>query len=405
MLFEMLTGRVPFEGETPLSVALKHKSQMPKNPRELNPHINAALAGVILKCLEKDRNKRYQSADDLRTDLDRILQGLPTTETNFAKRDPITSREITVTFRLKKLLVPGLVVLGLAGLVLIGRLTVFKPKSSQASFPSSDTRLVVVPPAPAGKTSFGTLDTSPRSSPSRSIIGFLVGEAQKYIKAEDLDKIKTIQEPQLFLESLKKLLPQDNAPLMETWNKAYEKVKEGKKYETEGRRDLAQKSNQEGRMQMNELLSLVEARQSVQAARDEMDRSKTLAQKAGRSEKNILFLMARNEESSAEDALNKNDLSGAKTLYRVLGKIYRLSSGCETNEACLKSIQAYVAEQKMDVEAMNPAAVDAWTYEFAGEIVNQAASFLSVKKQPENAVASYIQAAFLYEKIKEKTRP
>ncbi len=63
ILFEMVTGRVPFEGETPLSIAMKHKSETPRNPRELNPHVSAALADVIIRCLEKDRKKRYQSAD------------------------------------------------------------------------------------------------------------------------------------------------------------------------------------------------------------------------------------------------------------------------------------------------------------------------------------------------------
>jgi hypothetical protein len=154
-------------------------------------------------------------------------------------------------------------------------------------------------------------------------------------------------------------------------------------------------------MQMKELLTLVENRQSVQTARDEMARIRDQVRKSGQAEKNILFLIARNQESSAEGASLKNDFSGARTLYLVLGKIYRLALGCANNQTCIQALQAYAAEQKREVDVMNPAQVDRWTYDFAGEIVNQAQSFLS-QKQPENAVASYLQAAFLYEKIKDR---
>ncbi|HSA95701.1 MAG TPA: protein kinase [Acidobacteriota bacterium] len=65
ILFEMLAGRPPFEGDTALSVALKHKTDPPPDPRTLNPSIPGELAQVILKCLEKDREKRFGSAADL----------------------------------------------------------------------------------------------------------------------------------------------------------------------------------------------------------------------------------------------------------------------------------------------------------------------------------------------------
>ena len=45
ILYEMATSRVPFEGETALSVAMKHKGEMPKDPRQLNPNIPADLSG------------------------------------------------------------------------------------------------------------------------------------------------------------------------------------------------------------------------------------------------------------------------------------------------------------------------------------------------------------------------
>jgi TolB-like protein/Flp pilus assembly protein TadD len=113
ILYEMVTGRVPFEGETPLGIAMKHKSEMPRNPKELNAQIPEDLSRVILSCMEKNREKRYQGAEELISELTNIEKGIPTTERVIPKRKPITSREITVTFGLKKLFIPVLVVTAL----------------------------------------------------------------------------------------------------------------------------------------------------------------------------------------------------------------------------------------------------------------------------------------------------
>ncbi len=110
----MVTGRVPFEGETPLSIAMKHKSEAPRDPKELNSQIPDDLSRVILRCLEKDKEKRYQGAEAVLSELANIEKGMPTTERVIPERKPITSREITVTIGMKKLLIPALVVIALA---------------------------------------------------------------------------------------------------------------------------------------------------------------------------------------------------------------------------------------------------------------------------------------------------
>lgn len=72
ILYEMLTGQVPFEGDTPTSIAFKHKYEKPKNPKELNPNIPEVFNNLVLKCIEKDPNTRYQSAEEVLLELDRI---------------------------------------------------------------------------------------------------------------------------------------------------------------------------------------------------------------------------------------------------------------------------------------------------------------------------------------------
>ena len=124
ILYEMLTGRVPFEGDAPFTVGIKQKSEMPKNPKLFNPNIPEDLSGAILKCLEKDKSIRYQSAADLRAELERVEKGVPTTERVEAElltptRKPFTSKEITVKFQPKKLIVPALIVVAVLAAAII----------------------------------------------------------------------------------------------------------------------------------------------------------------------------------------------------------------------------------------------------------------------------------------------
>jgi tetratricopeptide (TPR) repeat protein/tRNA A-37 threonylcarbamoyl transferase component Bud32 len=120
ILYEMATSHVPFAGETALSIAMKHKGEIPRNPKQLNPNIPDDLGSLILKCLEKDKAKRYQSAADVRTDLERIEKGLPTTQRVTPEPRTTASRTITVQFTARKVLGLALAVLGVLALALIG---------------------------------------------------------------------------------------------------------------------------------------------------------------------------------------------------------------------------------------------------------------------------------------------
>jgi TolB-like protein/uncharacterized protein HemY len=133
-----VTGRVPFEGETPLGVAMKHKSEKPEDPRELNAQIPEDLSRVILRCMEKDKEKRYQSAGELRSELENIEKGIPTTERIIPRRKPTTSKEITVTFSLKKIFIPALVFIILIIAGVIGLKMLPQKQASIAVLPFED---------------------------------------------------------------------------------------------------------------------------------------------------------------------------------------------------------------------------------------------------------------------------
>jgi len=130
ILYEMATGQVPFDGETALSVAMKHKSEIPKDPRALNPAVPADLSVVILKCLEKDPAKRFSTAAEVRSDLEKIEKGIPTTERISPKVKSGTSREITVKFRPKQVVVPAsIAVLFIVAVLVVWKVVLKKPLS------------------------------------------------------------------------------------------------------------------------------------------------------------------------------------------------------------------------------------------------------------------------------------
>ncbi len=112
ILFELLTGRVPFEGDTPFSVAYKQKNEPPPSAKKANAQIPEDLDRLILKCLLKDKTKRYQDAAEVMSDLAKLEKGLPATERFIVPRKPLTSRQVTVTFGLKKALIPAAITAG-----------------------------------------------------------------------------------------------------------------------------------------------------------------------------------------------------------------------------------------------------------------------------------------------------
>ncbi|MGI6144253.1 MAG: Stk1 family PASTA domain-containing Ser/Thr kinase [Clostridia bacterium] len=69
VIYEMLTGKVPFEGESPISVALNKIQNDPVPPRQINPQIGEALEKVILRAMVKDPRRRYNSVSELRNNL------------------------------------------------------------------------------------------------------------------------------------------------------------------------------------------------------------------------------------------------------------------------------------------------------------------------------------------------
>ena len=77
VLFEMLTAELPYDAESPISLAMKHVNEPPRSPRESNPDVPEPLDAITLKLLAKNPEDRYASSPELADDLERVRSGLP----------------------------------------------------------------------------------------------------------------------------------------------------------------------------------------------------------------------------------------------------------------------------------------------------------------------------------------
>ena len=95
ILYEALTGHVPFEGESAVAVAMKQVSQVPQRPSSINPQVSPALDGVVMRALEKDPGQRFQSADAFIAALDAALKdpGVGQGTAAFAAAPPLVEEE------------------------------------------------------------------------------------------------------------------------------------------------------------------------------------------------------------------------------------------------------------------------------------------------------------------------
>ena len=142
ILYEMVTGKLPFEGETFVAIALKQRTETPKPPKELNPQLPDDLSRLVLKCLEKSAAARYQSVEEMLADIGKIEKGMPTTERALPVRKPMTSRQITVQFRPNKLILPGLALIAIVvAAIVLPRLLSHK---TGAAVPSGRPSLAIV---------------------------------------------------------------------------------------------------------------------------------------------------------------------------------------------------------------------------------------------------------------------
>lgn len=163
VLYEMLTGRVPFEGETPLSVAMKHKSEDFLAPKLLNSRIPDDLNNLILKCLEKKKANRYQSVEEVSRDISGIEKNIPYAQRVVPKKKPHTSKEITVKLRPKTVLIFSFMI---SIPLVIGGYFLLRPSSMETDIEPGKIQQITYEPG---------LELDPNISPDGKMVAFATG--------------------------------------------------------------------------------------------------------------------------------------------------------------------------------------------------------------------------------------
>jgi serine/threonine protein kinase/tetratricopeptide (TPR) repeat protein len=121
LLYEMLTGHVPFDGDSPVRVALRHVKEKPLEPKDLNLKIPQSVSRVILKCLAKEKEDRYQSTQELLAELIRIEKTMTKTKKDDFMRKKRTAGSGIFRIRKKGIVLGSLVILaGLLVALVIG---------------------------------------------------------------------------------------------------------------------------------------------------------------------------------------------------------------------------------------------------------------------------------------------
>jgi serine/threonine protein kinase len=414
ILFEMVTGRVPFEGTTPLSIVLKHRSEPPADPRTLNAQTSDRLSRLILKCLAKRREDRYATAAEVVEELAAVERSLPTTLQVTTRAKPITSREITVKFSLKKLLVPGLLVVGLvvAGIIYLSNRTPDR-KTDQLSRggliatpnirngghapvvrrsgtpPTSASGEVPAPPGPS---------STERSRGSASaILGYLapfMKDPSKFMNEKDALELNQA------LTEIKQKYPKEAAALGQWLDNIQLRITEGQKQQEAGNLEASKRSYDRGESEMRKLLAQVNERERAETAFKELEEAKQKMAASSQGRPNLLTWIALEKEQDASDAFAKNDFSGARILCGILTRVLLLSPQAADEAQGLAALRDLATGLRKDAESAGAPSKQAWLYERAAAEQDGAGQMAKDGLIPQ-AAEQYILAAFLYEKAKE----
>ncbi|HDT14463.1 MAG TPA: serine/threonine protein kinase [Candidatus Aminicenantes bacterium] len=402
ILFEMVTGRVPFEGETPLSIVLKHRSEPPADPHDINAQISAGLSRIVLKCLAKKREDRYASAADVLEDLSAVERALPVTGQATVRARPVTDREITVKFRLKKMLWPGLplflafaaavfVIIQLADRADTGRALSRVRPTAEASRRGAE----IPPPSPPAEPTITGLAGGSSQSAILSFLTPLIKDSSKFLSEKDAREIESA------LTDLKAKYPKEAAAFSRYIDSIQDRIRQANKEREAGNIEASRRSYDRGESEMRKLLAQVNERDRAEQAFQELQEMKGKMAGASRTGRpNLLTWIALEKEKDASDAFAGNDFSGARILCGILIRVHRLSPKAVDEQRGLEALRELTAEIRGAAEAALAPSKQAWLYERAVTEQESAARMAGEGLVPR-AAEQYILAAFLFEKAKE----
>jgi len=353
VMYEMVTGQVPFEGETPLSIVMKHKSVQPRNVREINTMIPKDLASIIAKCLEKDRAKRYQSAEEFIADLNSVERGLSTQERVVPKKKAVTAvKKIKKTLPWKQILVPAAAVVGCV-IVLLAVLK-FLPKKSkeppveitfaESQIPFDQTPVYeIIQSPPLEEAAEESLPTSPQP-------------AKK--KARPAQRPKPSPEPE------KKANP---TPPPEPVQKP-----------------ILLAPNVDG--------------STAQLGIARMNAARTRAQEKGLEEETRFYQLADARGSDTQKFLAEKKYLESRSLSAALEKLFLISLSEKNDDDRFQELGKYIEGLRRKIDKADKTPQESEVY-LTGINYEKQAVDLAANQEYEKSLQSYIEAAVVYEKL------
>jgi hypothetical protein len=399
ILYEMVTGSAPFKGETPLSIAIKHREEIPQDPSELNTQVSDDLCGVILKCLEKDKDRRYQSAEALLKDLSRIEQGIPTIERVIPiseKKADTGEKELTVTFRPRRLFVAGVFVVVLAaavGVIWVIKQNAGAPGRGQESTVAAGSGLqdpqapesAAEPPTPrmqvlektggvVPSVKFPTGDLAKKIRPedfadimkfSKEFFGGDASQRQQAVGifqllrlgAANIVNLMSEEDVQELIKSLDQVVGgmEAESPFKQEWESVVTHMKQWEELKKQGQEEAAERHYESAVSKLNHLIMQLQIKESADRTRLAVRSTWTDAQ-APKSEQasNLLFDLAGKTVKDADKAYQSRDYDRAGILYTLAGEIFTLSRDCDAEAECVLLLRGLVEQRENKIKDARP---------------------------------------------------
>ncbi|MGB2906934.1 MAG: protein kinase [Candidatus Aminicenantaceae bacterium] len=444
ILYEMVTGRVPFKGETPLSVAIKHREESPVDPCELNTQVSEDLCHVILRCLEKNKANRYQGAADLLEDLSRIEQGIPTIERVIprSEKKTDTSKEVTVSFKPRRLIVVGfllIVILASVGVVmkvsrdmrrasdLTGNLIV--SEESRPTIPSKGERREVLREQIEGMDKSGAISTpelkvvpqpppgievtTPEGFDMSKIVKFsdqYFGEGtNEFLKARGILQVLSYgsahilqllseKDVEKFILAVDKALESMDAddPFAEEWSGIADHIRNWNEFRKIGDNERASFHYGSALNKINRLVPRIQVKDFADRSRREVGRTLQVSvTDLQESDESLLLGLAKSSREDADRAYQAKDFARAGILYSLAGEVFTLNEGCDGDAECLLSLRALVLKRREKADKAG-AGKSISLYTEAQGAESRADRHLNSRNYSE-AADFFLKAAVLYE--------
>jgi len=452
ILYEMVTGRVPFKGETPLSIAIKHREESPVDPGELNTQVSKDLSHVILRCLEKNKANRYQGAADLLEDLSRIEQGIPTLERVIprSEKKTDTDKEITVSFKPRRLMWIGfLLIIILASVGVVMKVSrdmrrasdlsgvIISGEGSRPAIPSKaesrealrermegrrvsgaipETNVQVVTELP-GDVRFNALDAADLSKIIKfcdQYFGEGANEAQRArgilqvlsYGSSHILQLLSGKDVEKFIQAVDKALESMDAddPFAEEWSGIAAHIRNWNEFRKIGDKERASLHYGSALNKINQLAPRIQVKDFADKTRREVGRTWQVSMPdRPESDESLLLGLAESAREDADRAYQARDFGRAGILYSLAGEVFTLSEGCDGDAECVLTMRALVVKRR---EKADQAGVGKSInlYMEAQGLESRADRLLNSQGYRE-AAEFFLKAAVLYEQAAQGTGP